>query len=405
MKKFFYVAIAATALASCSSDNLVDLKEGDELKIAAVADNDSRAADVWCNNNLMPSFVLFADAYSTQGTYKTFINAETYTNDGSSSTYSAPDGITRYWPENDKLSFYAISGVDASDINWTAGRAPHTNEITIKQNVREQVDIVYAVQPKVAKTSTGVVTLNFRHALSQVEFMAKNGNPEELEIEILDVRVGNVYSTGELYLPTETSDKNVQNHATDNGEVFVSQQNIWNNNSVSTLDDLTYFDITKDNFGAAVVLDEEAKSLTISTDADTKEEEDATENVTNNSMLLLPQSQTAWDGEKGAYLAVKCNIYNLVTVNGATEKVLLYGDKNDDGVAEGRWAYVPVAINWQPGYKYVYTFNFADGTNAGYEDSDSELPGTNPVLVNLTIDVTVDDFEPAAGEDIEMVAE
>ena len=72
MKKFFYVAIAATALASCSSDNLVDLKEGDEIKFTAVADNDSRAAQIFCNNNKMNDFVVYASVGTNDLTSELF---------------------------------------------------------------------------------------------------------------------------------------------------------------------------------------------------------------------------------------------------------------------------------------------------------------------------------------------
>ena len=87
-----------------------------------------------------------------------------------------------------------------------------------------------------------------------------------------------------------------------------------------------------------------------------------------------------------------------------TDGVVLYGDKNGDGEVEGRWAYVPVAFNWKPGYKYVYTFNFTNGGNAGYDDSNgNDKPGNVAVLLPLTVDVTVDDFQPTPGSTENMV--
>lgn len=390
MKKYLFLALGVAALTSCSSDEVTELNQGNEIKFSVVADNDSRAADVWCNNNLMPNFLLYADAKSAQDTYKAFINEETYTRSGVTTDYNAPNGITRYWPENDALNFYAIYGIDAANMSWSAGSGPISSAYTVNSNVQSQVDIVYAIKPNKKKNDAdvvdGKVALNFRHALSQIEFMAKNMNPDELRIEILDVRVGNVNSVGTLTLPTEEStDQNVQNHPTDNGIAFAPQENLWSN-----LGTLANFDVTETLFGSPKTLTAEAQSLTISTDADTQGD------AKNNSMLLLPQTQTAWDGDAGAFLAVKCNIYNKVTVDGSVVEVLLYGDKNNDGVGEGRWAYVPADINWEPGYKYVYTFSFADGTNAGFDDSGDEegKPSNTPVLVKLNVSVTVDDFEP-----------
>ena len=129
-------------------------------------------------------------------------------------------------------------------------------------------------------------------------------------------------------------------------------------------------------------------------------------------MLLLPQLGTeAWDGTTGAFLAVKCVINNIIKDEDGniTDRVVLYGDADTDEVGcEGRWAFVPVVFNWKPGYKYVYTFNFTNGGNAGYDDGNgADKPGNVAVLLPLTVNVTVDDFQPATGstEDMETVTE
>ncbi|MBR5898404.1 MAG: fimbrillin family protein [Muribaculaceae bacterium] len=381
MKKFFYVAIAATALASCSSDQLVDLKEGDEIKITAVADNDSRADSIFCNNNLMPEFNLYAAVGK-----KTFIDGEVYAKTGVAYSTTAK----RYWPENDAVDFYALH--NQGTFNWVpAATVPNpvaSGSFAPATSVAAQKDFVYAVKKEVVKPADGVVALNFRHALSQIEFQAKNQNTD-LKIEILDVKVGNALSTATYTLP-ETTDGNIVNHdlnATPESGSYPAQVITWSSWAAGG-SNISY------TFGAefdAKTLTDTEKTLTLGTP----------ETDYAKSMLLLPQSTTAWaaDATTGTYLAVKVRIWNV----SGTDETLIYGDADPltDGY-EGRWAFVPVAFNWEPGKKYVYTFNFTNGGNAGYEDTDNNgEPDNKPVLVPLTVNVTVDDFVEAAGQPVD----
>ena len=382
MKKFFFLAIAATALASCSSDELVELKEGDEIKITAVADNDSRAAEIFCNNNKMDEFNLYAAVGE-----KTFIGGEVYTNtDGVYSTTAK-----RYWPEYDAVDFYALH--NQGSFTWApAGTDVATGSFTPETSVLAQKDFVYAVKKGVVKPADGHVALNFRHALSQIEFQAKNLNTN-LKIEILDVKVGNALSTATYTLPAST-DGNVIDHNQDGvleedtslPASAVIEWSAWTAGGSNTS-----YTFGATEFGAAKILEDTEGTLTLSTP----------ETDYAKSMLLLPQTTTAWaaDATTGTYLAVKVRIWN----KSGGDETLIYGDANtDEDGYEGRWAFVPVAFNWKPGYKYVYTFNFTNGGNAGYEDTDNNgEPDNKPVLVPLTVDVTVDDFVEAAGQPVD----
>lgn len=390
MKKFFYVAIAATALASCSSDNLVDLKEGDEIKITAVADNDSRADSIFCNNNKMGQFELYAAVNK-----KTFINGEVYAKTGSDYSTTAK----RYWPEHDAVDFYALH--NQGSFTWapaaTDSNPVASGEFTPATSVAAQKDFVYAVKKGVVKPADGHVALNFRHALSQIEFQAKNQNPD-LKIEILDVKVGNALSTAAYTLPAST-DGNIVNHdlnAEPESGSYPDAVITWSSWAAGGSNTSYTFGA---EFGTAKTLEDTEGTLTLGT------------HFTDyaKSMLLLPQSTTAWTTtvKTGTYLAVKVRIWNVSVTDEGTDETLIYGDADTDVDGyEGRWAAVPVAFNWEPGKKYVYTFNFTNGGNAGYEDDENGEPDVTPVLVPLTVDVTVDDFV-AAGQpvDKEMVTE
>ena len=133
----------------------------------------------------------------------------------------------------------------------------------------------------------------------------------------------------------------------------------------------------------------------------------------SNAMLLLPQNTTAWKpndnplpgatGNTGSYLLVDCAIFNVAGTDYAEgDDVCLWGEPQGSGWTTKELA-IPVAFDWQQGKKYVYTLVFGEG-NGGYDpdpepDPDPEDP--DPVLVPITFEITVDDFELVDGGDIE----
>ena len=132
----------------------------------------------------------------------------------------------------------------------------------------------------------------------------------------------------------------------------------------------------------------------------------------SNAMLLLPQNTTAWKpndnplpgatGNTGSYLLVDCAIFNVAGTDYAEgDDVCLWGKPQGSGWTTKELA-IPVAFDWQQGKKYVYTLVFGEG-NGGYnpdpEDPDPEDP--DPVLVPITFEITVDDFELVDGGEIE----
>ena len=137
------------------------------------------------------------------------------------------------------------------------------------------------------------------------------------------------------------------------------------------------------------------------------------EEYNSNAMLLLPQKTTAWDpeanprpgatwGNTGSYLLVDCAIFNVAGDDYAEDgDVCLWGEPQGSGWTTKELA-IPVAFDWQQGKKYVYTLVFGEG-NGGYnpdpEDPDPEDP--DPVLVPITFEITVDDFVPVNGGEIE----
>lgn len=381
------------AMASCSQDETIGINhDGDEITFNVVTNNATRAAGVYCNQNLPGGFYVSAISDG-----KTYIDKDYVT--GENGNWTNTSG-TRYWPET-PVDFYAhVNGGDA--YKWNNG-SPKFEGFTVNNTVGSQVDLLYAVKKNQSKTN-GTVNLNFRHALSQIVFQAKNTNAN-LYVEIAGVSVANVGGTNTFTFPSENTETNIEDH---------------DENADGVYEDGEFGDITDGlNWGTWATLTQGTEQydvdfektpvpgtntlVALTTKNDPKKE------YNSNAMLLLPQKTTAWkpetyprptaEGNTGSYLLVDCAIFNVAGTDYAEgNEVCLWGE-----LQEGKWTTkelaIPVAFDWQQGKKYVYTLVFGEG-NGGY-NPDPEDPNPEPVLVPITFEITVDDFELVDGGEIE----
>lgn len=386
------------AMASCSQDETIGINhDGDEITFNVVANSATRADDVYCNQNLPDEFYVSAISDG-----KTYIDKDHVTSsDGKWTNQSG----TRYWPET-AVDFYAhVNGGDA--YKWNNG-SPKFEDFTVNNTVGSQVDLLYAVKTNQSKTN-GKVILNFRHALSQIVFQAKNTNAN-LYVEIAGVSVANVGGTNTFTFPSANTETNIVDHDENADGVYedgefgsgISHDASWGTWAALTQGTQRY-DV---DFGkTSVPGNNTLVSLTTKNDAG--------EEYNSNAMLLLPQNTTAWDPETnpkpaaslgtGSYLLVDCAIFNVAGTDYAEGDVCLWGEQID-GKWEPKELAIPVAFDWEQGKKYVYTLVFGKG-NGGYDpdpdpdDPDPEDP--DPVLVPITFEITVDDFELVNGGEIE----
>ena len=374
MKKILFSAAMALVLVSCSQDEVIEVnRDGDVIEFGVVTNASTRAADVYCNNNKPGGFTVYADYDG-----KPYIDADVikYQN----SKWENTSGV-RYWPGG-KVSFYAHVNSDGkftgTDFTATPNVAPQIKNYTVPTTVADQKDLLYAVKSQ----TEGQVTLNFRHALSQIVFQAKNTN-ENLYVEIDGVTICNLGDKNTFTYPTADTDDNIINH---NGEGETTTTGAWGTWETLTGGNTDY-PVT---FTAVPVHGDEAvKSLTNTNDTDKE--------FSSNAMLLLPQTTTAWntttkpsaDTQTGSYFLVDCKICNVAGNDYASSTdVVLW----DAPVA------IPANFTWEQGKKYIYTFVFGDG-NGGY-DPNPDTP--DPVLVPITFDVTVDDFIPVTQPETQM---
>ena len=401
MKKFILAVPALLALAavSCTKSEVLESNDG-EIRFNVVANNATKADAIYCNNNKPSEFTVYAE--SSDG--KTYINGDKITSPDGGNTWVNESG-TRFWPNAFSLNFYAVVN---GDIKWNVeaeGTAPASIvDFTVPTDVAAQKDLLYAVKTDQAKTDGAdkmdAVALNFRHALSQIVFNAKNTN-ENLYVEVSGVSIVNVANKNTFAFPVANTDNNMED--ADHDGSFGNEINYdgswgkWN----ALTSGATVYPV---NFETVKV--EGNKTLVdLTTNATIKDE------YNTNALLMLPQTSTAWNpadvpapgvignADNGSYFLVNCAIYNVS------------GDSFDPDVDTPLWAKkdehkqvaIPMTINWEQGKKYIYTFIFGEG--GGYipdPDPDPDPDDPDPVLIPVTFEVTVDDFVEVPATDVEM---
>ena len=382
MKKYYLLAAGLLLmLGSCSQDDIVDVNhDGDEIRFAAVTNGSTRAADIYNPNNMPASFNVSA---MSQG--QVYIAGDVINKTGNSWVNSTG---TRYWPEA-AVDFYAH--VNSGSAFMLNNGAPKFNNFSVATEVGSQLDLLYSVKKDQTKTENPV-TLNFRHALSQIVFKAKNES-ENIYVQIKGIKVVNVKGQGTYKFPTVTTDPNLPEESSNN----VTSRGSW------TLE------------GGNVTYDVELDALTAVEGSKTNPTPVNLTDVKGKALMLLPQGTEAWvpetypapdaEGNTNSYLLVDCVIYNVSGEQGVDgtlpgKNVCLWG--TDEG--EGKWSTkelaIPVKFYWEEGKKYTYTLVFGNG-NGGYNPDPDPGTDPDPVLVPISFEITVDEFLDGGNYDVE----
>lgn len=399
MKKILFGCMIALSLASCSDDEVVTRQvDGSKINFTVTAANgNSRATDVYCNNNLPTGFTVYA---TTEG--KTLIDGDQIAYTGGKWVDQAGD---RYWPET-AVDFYAHVNADAngtSTWSWDGTTAPKFSNFTVNSDPASQVDLMYAVKTAQTKTKGATqpdVALNFRHALSQVVFYAKNTNPS-LYVEVTGIGIANLTGSNTYTLPTEDSDDNIEHGTTATTDpAATTSRGTWENQGTVTAGTTAY----EVDFDAVELTGSKTATESNLTD-NTNTTHTAADSSFGTAMLLIPQktealvpSSTASD-ETGTYFMVYCKIWNVsgTTVDKDSD-VVLFDSSADmaDGSGKVGAIRIPADFDWKEGIKYKYTFVFGDG-NGGWDPHDPQ-----PILVPITFNVSVDEFVSVDNSDVTM---
>lgn len=374
MKKHLVLgALAVLSLAACTKSEVVELNKGNEISLTAVTGkNLTKAADGYCNSAMPGDIAVWA---ATDG--KTYFEAQTYTRDGSTNTYKSTNA--RYWPTT-AVDFFAAKNYGSSaTLTATGTTSLAVADYTVPTTVADQTDFIYAVTKDATKAG-GAASLYFRHALSQIEFQAKNSN-SGIYVEISGVTIKNVYSVGDFSVSVATTNNFVDHNLGESADTDIrTGRCTWENPETAVDYALT--------FSPAVPLESAATNLSVT--------DPVGQEYNEKTMYLIPQAVpsiwagTGMPGASDAYFELTADIWNVAgaSVNKSTDVQLHTGK-----IAVP----IPASTTWQDGLRYVYTFNFTSYGTGGVD------PGTgDPVLTPIELTVTVDDFVDAGNTEVEV---
>ena len=232
---------------------------------------------------------------------------------------------TKYWPSY-ALKFYGYAPLSLQDQITVDLSQQKLSGYTPAANAASQNDIVTAYVHANQNSASGAAVLAFRHALSQIEIVAKNGLPGQYTVKVLGVKISRIPSTADMTFQQTPNDDPVWSAATGPEDYIIKGT-------------------------TPVTLSATQQSIMFGT----------------NNFLLVPQSLVAWTGgtsADGAYLSVLCQIRDEL------DNCIYPDDPTKYGFAA-----LPVDQVWQSGHKYVYTVSFfTNGGGAGRIDPNPVNP-------------------------------
>lgn len=373
--KYLAVALSAVVLTACNNEDVLEVNQGRGISFQVATEASTRATAT--TTSTIDNFKVwgFTDNKTLMEEVVTYANSEW--------TY----GGTIFWPATE-VDFYSVSPNDVTGVNITKDEQKITN-FTVNDDQSKQVDLLYAVNKGEKRTDHEAgekVNINFRHALSQIIFKAKNTN-ENLKVIVKGVKIGNIKKAGDFAYPT--SPTTTQN-TSESGTIVATTQGTW-----SRVNTAATFSAGMNADGVTLDGKVETVDLTATTGSD------ASKSYTG-ALFMIPQDLTPWDPETtgtlnttGVYFLLNCQIKS-----GTNKDIIVWptatADTDKDGFAD---VAIPASkLTWEQGKKYIYTFIFGEG--GGYEPGPD--PDPDPTLIGIDFNVTVDEFINGDGEDIDM---
>lgn len=376
------MALAAIALSSCSTDELIEQNYGPEIQFSVVANKATRAQ--------ASTTTLQDDANGFKTMAYNATNGELFLSGNVKHTggaWKVDNGGTTFWPQ-EKLNFYSVypASTTLTKVQPEGEESKmQIQDYTVKATADE--DLLYATNTDQSKDAPEV-KVNFRHALSQIAFTAKNTNAN-LKVTVKEIRVVGINNQGTYTLTNASTEGNKTNKGSWDVATSTANYNVTIPAITGETTSVEFNGTTGSikTTPALFLMPQELDTWTVTKDAEGKKytatgsarievlcKIDQKTGVADNYSTLWPKTGTA---EEYAWVAIP-----LTGEAGAT---------------------ADAATLWKEGTRYIYNIVFGEG--AGYDPGvDPENPvDPKPVLVPISFNITVDDFvamTPENGFDI-----
>ena len=205
MKKFFFMAAAATALfAACNKTEVVYTDGPQEIAMFAVSNTATKAP---VTGTAYPDDNMQVAAYLASGTAGNYFDQTKFVKGTGTSYIGSP---AQYWPVTDAtINFLAVSEAKTpavTTITFDATTPASAAKVVLADNSSAQYDLMYAAGQGVKTSSTpAAVDMVFKHALSWICFQVKATEADKITVKSITLN-GAVYN-GTLDLENDEYDK------------------------------------------------------------------------------------------------------------------------------------------------------------------------------------------------------
>lgn len=351
-----FPAVLLTGLLSCSLEDRREPGRGGEITLRTTVDGMTKADPVTDLTAYGKSMSVYAYQRKTGTRFLPFFGENFTLSNG---VWSSTNPY--YWPGSDQLVFFAFNGREdlsalGATVEMPTGEVSGLNQgsgneqncritgVTIPREASSQIDLMVGRE---GPRPEGAVSVNLRHALSQIKIQAKCSRPG-IKVEVAGVKIMGVKDVATLLLPSGNT--TVQNPSTG------MSADRWTDKDFSAeADGFIAMQGNLTQGSQAQVLDADCQDITSG----------------GGSFMLIPQGTAdgvqGWDGSAGdtdgAYIAVLCRISQRKGAADADGYTQLY----PVGAARAglyAWTAVPFQPDWIPGNTYTYCLEFF-GTSGG----------------------------------------
>lgn len=382
---FAALAAATVAISSCSDNDVLDSTtkaKGNALIVNASLNDGSRIATTGSDG--FNSFMLYGYTNPTSGTPTSLFDV---TGDGIAYQKTSGNwGLVNVdlsskavWPSTsgDTYNFYALSVGGSHELDASTNglglstikngiftySMPMNNDGTV--NLAAQKDILVACNNGATKGESGVLTLPFKHALAKVILRLRFNKTEYVLNSNGSLKSNTAETTSSSIVQANPAVAYIDYIAIHNVKCsgsydFKVANGTWTVNAEKST--IKYQFESPKEFYAGTATEEDRVNGVYWHTQDLLGGETG-ENITDNTIMMLPQTITPWDYDNehinatatsNSYIEIRCIAYGLTSDNAYNTAHPTYMDDQENGNQEYSAYIVSDDVNTIDGYKSVY---------------------------------------------------